>query len=460
MPNDAATILDGLRAHTPASDDLISEGAVSDAFTHEHRDRLRYDHHAGKWFLWDGNRWKREETKLAYRWAHQKAKALAASTDIAKVILSAGKAAFATGVERLAQSDRTFAVTSEIWDADPWLLGTPGGTVDLRTREIRAAAREDYITKTVAVAPADTPHCPLWLKFLNQTCVGDAELIRFLQQWCGYSLTGSIQEHALLFVHGPGGNGKGVWLNTVSNIMGDYCRTAAMDTFTASKHDRHTTELAALKGARRVCASETEEGRAWSEVRIKQLTGGDRIAARFMRQDFFEFSPQFKLTIIGNHVPELHNVDDAARRRFNLAPFTHKPPVIDKQLEGKLRAEWPDILRWMIEGCLDWQKNGLVRPAAVTTSTADYFSDQDLMAQWIEDCCEIAATVVDTLASLLASWRNYAKSRGEEPGSSKGFSMALRARGFTRIRDAHGIRGRGFRGIRVHVHFEPPPEES
>ena len=134
MPNDAATILDGLRARTPASDDLISEGAVADAFSREHHDRLRYDHHAGKWFLWDGTRWKREETKLAYRWAHQKAKALAASTDIAKVILSAGKAAFAAGVERLAQSDRAFAVTSEIWDANPWLLGTPSGTVHRRFR--------------------------------------------------------------------------------------------------------------------------------------------------------------------------------------------------------------------------------------------------------------------------------------------------------------------------------------
>ncbi len=347
------------------------------------------DHHAGKWFLWDGASWRREETKLAYRWAHQKAKTLAAGTDNATSPSSApDRRPSPAGVERLAQSDRAFAVTSEIWDADPWLLGTPGGTVDLRTGEIRAAVREDYITKTAAVAPADTPDCPLWLKFLNQACDADAGLIRFLQQWNGYSLTGSIQEHALLFVHGPGGNGKGVWLNTVSNIMGDYCRTAAMDTFTASKHDRHTTELAALKGARMVCASETEEGRAWSEVRIKQLTGGDRIAARFMRQDFFEFSPQFKLTVIGNHVPELHNVDDAARRRFNLAPFTHKPPVVDKELEEKLRAEWPAILRWMIEGCLDWQKNGLVRPAAVTTSTADYFSDQDLLAQWIEECCE------------------------------------------------------------------------
>ena len=187
-------------------------------------------------------------------------------------------------------------------------------------------------------------------------------------------------------------------------------------------------------------------------MRIKQLTGGDRIAARFMRRDFFEYSPEFKLTVIGNHVPDLHNVDDAARRRFNLAPFTHKPPVVDKKLEEKLRSEWPAILRWMIDGCLDWRINGLIRPNAVTASTADYFSDQDLLAQWIEDCCDRDDNAVDTIASLLASWRNYTKSRGEEPGSSKGFSMALRSRGFTRIKDGRGIHGRGFQGIKVHVH--------
>jgi putative DNA primase/helicase len=172
-----------------------------------------------------------------------------------------------------------------------------------------------------------------------------------------------------------------------------------------------------------------------------------------MRQDFFEYSPQFKLTVIGNHVPDLHNVDDAARRRFNLAPFTHKAAVVDRKLEEKLRPEWPAILRWMIDGCIDWQINGLIRPDAVTASTADYFNDQDLLAQWIEDCCDRADNAVDTIASLLASWRNYAKSRGEDLGSSKGFSMALRSRGFTRIRGELGVHGRGFQGIKVHTHY-------
>jgi putative DNA primase/helicase len=443
-----------------AAPDLITEGAVAAAFARQHRAQLRYCHHTGAWFLWINTRWRREETELAYLWAHQQAKALAADTKNARAVVTAGKAAFAAGIERLAQSDRAFAVTSEVWDTDPWLLGTPSGTIDLKTGALRPAAQSDYITKTTATVPAVTPDCPMWLEFLHQACGGDADYIRFLRQWCGYSLTGSVQEHAFLFLHGPGGNGKGVWLNTVANIIGDYCAVAAMDTFIAGNADRHPTDLAALKGARMVCASETEEGRQWSEVRIKQLTGGDKIAARFMRQDFFQFSPQFKLTIIGNHMPELRSVDAAAKRRVNMGPFLHKPPTPDRRLEEKLRAEWPGILRWMIDGCLGWQANGLIRPAVVTASTAEYFDDQDLLTQWLEECCERidkhGLPLADTLASLLASWRAFAKGRGEEFCGSKGFSSALQKRGFTRIKDKHGIRGRGILGLQVRVHFEPP----
>jgi putative DNA primase/helicase len=164
-----------------------------------------------------------------------------------------------------------------------------------------------------------------------------------------------------VFCYGPGGNGKTVLLNTVSAIRGDYATVAAMETFVASQFDQHPTDMAMLCGARLVTAAETEEGRAWAETKIKQLTGGDPISARFMRQDFFTYKPTFKLMIIGNHEPALRNVDDAARRRINIVPFIRKPAVIDKQLEDKLRVEWPGILRWMIQGCLNWQTVG--RPA-------------------------------------------------------------------------------------------------
>ena len=229
----------------------------------------------------------------------------AASTAIEAKAAVYRKAVAARAVEQFAQADPVFAVTSEVWDRDPFILGTPGGTVDLRTAEMRPANQTDFITRLTAIAPAESPDCPLWLDFLNKATGGDTELARFLRQWCGYSLTGDIREHALLFIHGQGGNGKGVFLGTLNGILGDYCTMAAMDTFTAAAGERHPTDLARLKGARMVTASETEEGRAWAEVRINQLTGGDKIAARFMRQDFFEFTPQFKLTVIGNHRPAL-----------------------------------------------------------------------------------------------------------------------------------------------------------
>ena len=220
----------------------------------------------------------------------------------------------------------------------------------------------DGITKTTAIAPSDHTDCPVWDLFLRETTGGDRDMVRFLQQWAGYCLTGDTCEHALVFAHGPGGNGKSVFLNTITGIMADYSTPAPSDTFTVSIGDRHPTELAALHGARLVAASETEHGRTWAETRIKQLTGGDEIAARYMRGDFFRFRPSFKLTIIGNHRPKLENVDAAVRRRFNIVPFTHRPERPDHQLEEKLREEWPEILRWMIKGALDWQAKSLLRP--------------------------------------------------------------------------------------------------
>ena len=260
-------------------------------------------------------------------------------------------------------------------------------------------------------------------------------MIGFLRRWCGYSLTGLTREHALIFLYGPGGNGKSVFLNTVSGILGDYATTAAMDTFTASGASQHLTFLAMMKGARMVTASETEEGRAWAEARIKQMTGGDPITANYMRRDPFTFVPQFKLTIVGNHQPVLHNVDDAARRRFNIVPFTVKPSNPDRELEDKLKREWPGILRWMIEGCLEWQEHGLQRPESVTAATADYFSDQDLVGQWLADKGTVEPGNEhrwETAADLFKSWKDYAEAAGEKPGTAKSLASKLARQGLRR----------------------------
>src|SRR6516165_5444284 len=348
----------------------VTEDAAALAFADRHRDRLLFDHDIGKWFVWTGTRWHCERTCLAFSWARDLARELAEKAPL-KVQLIASKAAFAGNVEKFARADRAFAVTSDIWDSDGYLLGTPAGSVDLRTGELREAQPDDFITKATAVAPAETADCPRWMQFLHEATNGDQGLIDFLQQFAGYALTGDIKQHALLFVYGDGGNGKGVFLNTIANVMADYAVAAAMETFVSSSTDKHPTDLAMLRGARLVYASETEEDRDWAESRIKQMTGGDRIRARFMRQDFFEYLPQFKLLLIGNHQPNLRNIDDAAKRRFNIVPFTHKPATPDPDLMTKLHAEWPGILRWLIDGCLAWQRVGLVRPPVVIGATQD-----------------------------------------------------------------------------------------
>jgi putative DNA primase/helicase len=367
-----------------------------------------------------------------------------------------GKTSFAAGVERFAQADRAFAVTSELWDPDHYLLGTPDGTIDLHSGEIKAPRPQDFITKITAVTPAATADCPVWLRFLREATAEDDALISYLQCFCGYVLTGDTREHALLFVFGPGGNGKTVFLNTVLAILGDYARVAAMETFTSSPTDKHPTDLAMLRAARLVCATETGEGRAWAESRIKQLTGGDPISARFMRQDFFTYIPAFKLVFIGNHKPALRNVDDAARRRFNIVPFLNKPPNPDQHLEQKLRAEWPAILRWMIDGCLAWQRDGLVRPAIVVEATEQYFNEQDVLQQWVEECCETGGrNLSDTSANLFRSWNGYAIASGEKPGTKKWFSQSLIRLCFEPARLTSPPQARGF--LRIKVKPEPIP---
>ena len=188
-----------------------------------------------------------------------------------------------------------------------------------------------------------------------------------------------------------------------------------METFTASISDRHPTELAMLRGARLVTATETEEGRAWAEARIKQMTGGDPVSARFMRQDFFTYVPQFKLLIAGNHRPALRNVDEAARRRFNIVPFLHRPERPDRQLEDKLRQEWPAVLRWMIEGCLQWQDGGLRRPGVVAAATEEYFEAQDAYGQWLRECCDFDPSGVfrERPGILLESFARWCEANGE-----------------------------------------------
>lgn len=427
------------------ANDIITEDSAALQFVEKYGKELRYCHSTGSWFRWNDRTWVRDNTHLAFHWARELARKLAQDGDKRSRYITS-KTSFAAGVERYAKSDPAVAVTVDHWDRDPLQLGTSGGTVDLRTGQLGPARPEDGITKTTAVAPAKSG-CPRWESFLAETTGDDTELISFLQQWCGYSLTGLTQEHSLVFVHGPGGNGKTVFLNTVAYVMRDYAATAAMETFTNSAGDKHPTDLAMLRGARLVTASETEEGKAWAETRIKQMTGGDPITARFMRRDFFTYKPNFKLMIIGNHKPVLKNVDDAARRRFLIVPFERKPESPDKELEQRLAAEAPAILHWMIQGCIEWQASGLIKPASVLSATEEYFSDQDLFAHWLAEECDCEPGNMEKSeksSTLFKAWREYAVAAGNSPGSQQSFKDQMSRHGFKFYR---GRRAREFFGI-------------
>lgn len=424
----------------------FSDEALATDFAHAYADELRYCAAWGKWLRWDGGRWAPEETMLAFDYARticREAAARCRETRIAGALASSKTVA---AVERLAKADRRLAATSDQWDTDPWILNTPGGIVDLRSGKIRDHETTDYVTKQAAVSPGGD--CPTWRKFLERVTNGDTELQGFIQRIAGYSLTGDTSAQALFFGYGTGANGKSVMLETFAGILGDYHKQAPIETFTATNIDRHPTDLAGLRGARLVTAVETEEGRRWAESRIKALTGGDMVSARFMRGDFFEFRPQFKLFIAGNHKPGLRSVDEAIRRRFNLIPFAVTIPQEerDPKLAEKLKDEWSGILSWMIQGCLDWQANGLDQPEAVKLATKDYLEGEDALGAWLEECCELDVSSWELSGSLFTSWKVWAEKAGEYAGTAKKLSQQLQARGFEPIRKSTG---RGLGGIRI-----------
>ena len=347
----------------------FSEEALALEFASRHGDKARYVAIWNKWLFYDGLRWRADEKKKALLLARRLCRMYAMGANKLSEAQKIASIRTCTAVVTLAGVDPRIAAGVEQWDADPWLLNTPSGVVNLRTGAMRAHRADDYMTNMTAAEPRGD--CPDFKMFLNRIMGGDKPLIAYLQRVFGYCLTGDTSEQAIFFNHGAGQNGKTVLMSTVSGVFGDYCRTAAIETFTESRSERHPTELARLHGARLVTATETEAGRHWAESRLKELTGGEKIAARFMHRDFFEYLPSFKPVLSGNHKPRLRSVGLAMRRRVNMIPFlvTIPPHERDPELAGKLKAEWPGILQWMVDGCLDWQGRGLDPPLAVTAAT-------------------------------------------------------------------------------------------
>jgi putative DNA primase/helicase len=436
-PRNAKAKAAGASPHKKRGQSVGLEDRVALEFANLHANHFRYVAVSSQWMRWSDSRWETEST-------------LAAFDESRKLCRNAGTATAKTvaAVVALARSARTIAATVDQWDRDPWSLNTDV-THDLRTGTARPPNPLDYLTKKTAcdAAAAGTPH-PLWDAFLKRITADDIELQRFLQRYIGYCCTGFTHEHVFIFAYGQGANGKGTFINTVSKIFGDYATVADMNTFLVTRNERHPTDLAKLRGARLVVAQETQKGRRWDETKIKALTGGDKITARFMRQDYFDFEPTFKLFIAGNHKPRLSTIDEAMKRRMLVVPFTVQipPSERDLKLSEKLWNEREAILRWCIDGCLEWQRVGLTPPSSVRKTTDEYFEDQDNLGQWLEDCVNQDAGIFgfELTSVLFTSWKAWCERQNLKPGSEKTFAEALRDKGFEKHRRDHG---RGFVGI-------------
>jgi len=422
-----------------------TEDALALAFTRRYHRDWRYVAGWGKWLVWDGQRWRTEDTLAATDLIRSVCRQTAVRADNPKVAAKLASASTVGGVERLARADRRHAATTDEWDADPWLLNTPGGVVDLKTGRKRANERSDRMTKITTATPGGD--CPQWRAFLSDIAGGDVDLQTYLQRMVGYCLTGVTSAHALFFLYGTGANGKSVFANVISTILGDYTATASMDTFVETRGDRHPTDLAGLRGARFVTAIETEQGRRLNESKVKAITGGDKISARFMRQDFFEYTPQFKPVIVGNHKPAIRNIDEAMKRRMHMIPFTVTiaPERRDTRLTEKLLAERDGILAWALAGCLAWQREGLQPPASVKSATEEYFESEDALGRWLDERCVREPNAKSLTAELFTDWKQWAEASGEFIGAQRRFSDLLITRGLDKWRNSAGVRG--FQGI-------------
>ncbi len=352
----------------------------------------------------------------------------------------------------LAQKAETLAFGHEALDADPWLLNVQNGTVDLRTGELREHRREDMITKLAPVDYDPDAPCPVWLAFLERVMGGNTELIDYLQRMIGYALTGSVQEHILGFFFGGGANGKSTFLGTIHAMLGDYASPAPRGLLFRSRGDRHPTELASLHGRRFVTCSEIEDGQTFDEALTKDLTGGDPIECRRMREDFWTFQPTHKLFLAGNHKPTVRGDDEGIWRRMRLIPWLVTIPEAerDPQLPQRLRAELAGVLRWAVEGCLAWQKRGLNEPRAVREATANYREENDVLGEFFRLQVTFVSGSSIPRKDLREAYETFCKESGMEPYGAKRFASRLREKSVkeTTVRRGTSVVN-GWSGVRL-----------
>lgn len=415
-------------------------------------DRIRFVTAWEKWLAFDGHRWAIDDKRQMERAAKAVARAIAddgdeliekAGNDEKKLKLAGAVKAHARRSESTAakkamlvsaQAEPGIVIPHDDLDADPFLANVENGTVDLRTGIVREHRRDDYLSKMASCEAAESSDCPTWLSFLDRTFNGKSDLIGFVQRALGYSLTGDTSEQVIFIAYGTGANGKSTLLNVIMELFGDYARQTPTETLLIRRTEAIPNDLAALRGARFVGAIESDEGKRLSEAIVKQLTGGDRISARFMRGEWFEFKPTFKIWLATNHKPEIRGTDHAIWRRIRLIPFSVTIPEHerDPELPQKLLAEGPGIMRWVLDGAREWYEQGLGEPAEVRAATQGYRDEMDVLGAWIKECCDLFPTAEERSSDLYASYTRWSQTNGIDPVSSVRFAARLTERGFTK----------------------------
>ena len=429
----------------------LTELGNAERLVARHGSDLRYCHPWGRWLVWDGRRWQVDATAEIMRRAKETVRAMygeAAQEDNAKRrselaswALKCEREARVKSMVSLGRSEIGIPVQPDELDVDPWLLNVENGTIDLKTGELRPHRRDSLITKLAPVQYNPDATCPRWFAFLDQIMDGREDLIHFLQRAVGYSLTGDTSEQVMFILHGLGANGKTTLVTVVRTTFGDYAQTTRTEALLIRHQDSIPNDIARLQGVRMVTAVEAEAGRRLAESLVKQLTGGDPVAARFLHAEWFEFVPSFKLWFITNHRPRIIGTDDAIWRRIRLLPFSVTIPEKkrDPHLAEALCEESSGILAWAIRGCLEWQREGLGLPDEVKAATAAYRDDMDVLGGFLDECCVLSAAAETPSRDLRAVYVKWCEANGENPLSQRAFGGVLKERGLV-SRKSRGIK--------------------
>jgi putative DNA primase/helicase len=430
----------------------------SENFVKEYKGKLLHCENWGCWLIYKDGRWVRDNSnetqglakKIILRYYHQ-ASTIENDKERKELVKHALKSETQRAVNAMIELSKSdLAVTPDAFDKDPYIINLKNGTLNLETMEFREHRPEDLLTRQMNVEYNPMAICPRWISFLNKIFNQNKDLIEFIQKALGYSLTGDTGEDCLFILYGTGQNGKTTFLKTISEIWGDYALDTPTETLLAKERDNIPNDLARLRGARLVTSSESQEGRRFNEILIKKLTGRDRITARFLRQEFFEFDPTFKIWIATNHKPVVRENSIAFWRRIRLIPFTVQIPneEIIPNFEKILLEEKEGIFNWILEGFRKWRENRLGIPEEVKKATQDYRDEMDVLGEFISTMCIENPEIRTATKELYQAYCNWCKENGEEPISSRAFGRRLEERGYKAVRLAHGTRGWQGLGLR------------